>query len=119
MIFKREYSLNRVRDRITIREGGETLSLYVDCDANSIVPKLLNAERKIKELTKDAEATETDRENAARSFSEAIFGKEQTQALIDFYHNDYGCVVTICGMYFGDNKHGLCKKITKAQKKHL
>ena len=55
---------------------------------------------------------------AAREFSVAIFGEEQTEQLFDFYHGDENCVVTICGMYFGDPKNGLGKKITKAQKKN-
>lgn len=115
MLFRpKEYSLNRVRDNITIKEGEETLDLYVDCDAATIIPKLINARRKVSEVRTDS--TEEEQKEAAQALSCAMFGEDQTKKLIDFYHGDFGAVVTICGMYFS-SKHGLGEKITKAQKK--
>lgn len=109
----KELTLNRVRDRITIREGDETIDLYVDSDANTLIRRLQAAQE---ELTKvDENTSEAERQKAAGDLSVAIFGRPQTEKLLDFYHGDYGCVVTICGMYFGDHKKGLAKKITKVQ----
>lgn len=114
--FRHEISLNRVRDNITIREGDETLTLRVDSDANSIISRLRKAQKTVSEI--NGETTDAEREQAAHDLSEAIFGKQQTEKLFDFYNGDASCVVTICGMYFGDPKHGLGKKITKAQMKN-
>ena len=117
-LFRRnELSLNRIRDNIVVREGNETLDLFVDCDATTIIPNLLNAQREINKISKDADATDEERTNAAVALAASMFGEEQTKKLFEFYHGDASCVVTICGMYFGDAKHGLGKKITKAQKK--
>ena len=115
-IFKKEYTLNRVRDHITIREGKDTLPLYVDCDPGTIVYRIQKAQKTLTEIK--PESTREDRIKAANEFAVAIFGEEQAQQIFDFYHGDENCVVTICGMYFGDPKNGLGKKITKAQKKN-
>ena len=112
MFRRKVISLHRVRDRITIKEGSDELDLYVDTDATTLVHKL----KDIKQKLEDAE-TEEDRRAAAEEFSGAIFGAEQTRRLFDFYHDDYRCVITICGMYFSSPEYGLAKKITKAQKK--
>lgn len=114
--FKKEYSLNRVRDHITIKEGNDALPLYVDCDPGTIVYRIQKAQKVLTEIK--PESTREERIKAAREFSVAIFGEEQTEQLFDFYHGDENCVLTICGMYFGDQKNGLGKKITKAQKKN-
>ena len=112
----KEISLNRVRDSITIREGDEKLKLYVDSDANGIIRRIQAAQEALSAITD--ESMDTEREEAAKRLSDAIFGEEQTKKLVDFYHGDYGCVITICGIYFGDYKNGLGKKITKAQKRN-
>ena len=109
----KEITLNRVRDRITVREGNETIELYVDSDANTLIRRLQAAQKALTEI--DEETSEAERKKAAEGLSVAIFGQEQTEKLLDFYHGDYGCVVSICGMYFGDHKRGLAKKITKVQ----
>lgn len=114
-LFRREITLNRVRDNITIREGNETLTLRVDSDATSIVSRLRNAQEEMAAVRDDT--PETDAIRAARNLSESMFGKEQTDRLFEFYNGDASCVATICGMYFGDPKHGLCRKIITAQKK--
>ena len=106
-------TLNRVRDHITIREGDETLSLAVDCDARMLVSRIRKAQIQLTEANK-SESTDEDRQNAARAFSVAIFGEGQTDKLAEFYGWDYSCVMTISGLYF---EKRLCKKIIAAQKK--
>ena len=106
-------SLNRVRDKITVKEGNETLILNVDSDSRIIVTKIRQANELLAKAN-SKEAKEIDREIAARRFSEAIFGQEQTDKLMEFYNGDYSCVIMVCGMYF---EKRLCKKITAAQKK--
>lgn len=114
-LFQREYTLNRVRDKITVKEGNEVLPLYVDCDAATIIIKLQKANKALLDIKPEADR-ET-RIRAARELAVAMFGEEQAEQLFEFYHNDENCVVTICGMYFSDPVNGLNKKITKAQKK--
>ena len=114
-MFKKEYTLHRIRDRITIREGEDFIEMKVDSDANSLMHRIRKAQETLSAVKGDS--TDEEREKAAADLSEAIFGKEQTEKLAAFYGYDYNCVVTICGMYFADPKHGLAKKITKAQKR--
>lgn len=116
MKVKKVYSLNRVRDKITVKEGNETIQLYVDCDPNTIVHRIQKAQKTLLNIKPDSNREE--RIQAAKEFSVSIFGEEQTQQLFDFYHGDENCVVTICGMYFSDQKNGLGKKITQAQKRN-
>lgn len=106
-------TLNRVRDKILIKEGDESLVLKVDCDSRIIVTKIRQANELIVKANKE-NATELDRMVASEQFSEAIFGPEQTEQLMQFYNNDYSCVLTVCGMYF---EKRLSKKISAAQKK--
>ena len=56
----------------------------------------------------------TKRELLLDFFAGVIFGEEQAKALLDFYHNNAGCVVNVCGQYFSNRLRGL---IEKAQKK--
>lgn len=106
-------TLHRVRDTITVREGGEELTLKVDQDPRIMVVQIRNAQDRLNQANKP-EATDEDRERAARQFSNAIFGEAQTEKLAEFYSGNYSCVVTICGIYF---EKRLCKKIVAAQKK--
>lgn len=116
--FRRGYyiTLNRVHDKVNIREGSETLTLTVDNDANSLIKGLLKAQKRLSEINAE-ETTEEEQKKAAFDFAASIFGEIQAQRLFNFYNGDPRCVVTVCGMYFSDPKHGLGKKITKAQKK--
>lgn len=109
------FSLNRVRDHVTFREGNESISLYVDSDANTIVRRMQQAQEELQKI--NGESTQADRRRVAVQLSQAMFGEEQTDRLFEFYHDDENCVVTICGIYFADPKNGLGKKITAAQKK--
>lgn len=106
-------TLNRVRDRITVKEGDETLVLSVDSDARVIIKRIRNAQEKLVQAIKDS-ATDAEREKSTLEFSQAIFGEVQTRKLFDFYNGDYSCVMTICGEYF---EKRLRSKIIKAQKK--
>lgn len=116
MFRRKELTLNRVRDHITIREGNDTINLTVDSDANMLIHGVRMAQKTLQRIQE--EDNEELKKTAAEQLSTAIFGKEQAGLLLDFYGGNYGCVITICGMYFGDHKNGLGKKITKAQKKN-
>lgn len=114
-LFRKAYTLNHVRDRITVKEGNETIELHVDCDPKIIIHRIQKAQETL--LTINEKSSIEDRIKATRGFAVAIFGDEQTRKLFDFYHGDDNCVIAICGMYFKDQKNGLAKKITKAQKR--
>ena len=105
-------TLNRVRDKITVKEGNEELTLRVDKDPRVIAIELKTAQKALSEIKDDS--TAVSRIQAAKSLSEAMFGAEQTKSLFRFYSDDPGCVVTICGMYF---EKRLAKKIARAQMK--
>ena len=105
-------TLNRVRDHIIVREGTDELPLTVDSDARTIITRLQKANKALYEVNNDI--TDDAQYNAAYGLAEAIFGKEQADKLMAFYHDDPGCVVTVCGMYF---EKRLAKKITAAQKR--
>lgn len=107
-----EMTLNRVHDRITIREGEEKLDLTVSGDAMRIVAGLNKAQQKMKALTE--ESTDDEVMDAALYFAAVIFGKEQAEQLIAFYADDPGCVINVCGQYF---KERLAGKIAAIQKK--
>ena len=109
-IFK--ITLNRVRDRIVIREGDDELPLTVDSDARTIMARLQKANKALSQINDDV--TDEQRYNAAYGLAEAIFGKEQADKLMAFYNDDPRCVVTVCGIYF---EKRLGKKITAAQKR--
>lgn len=106
-------TLNRVRDKITVKEGDEKMILSVDSDARVIITKIRNAQEMLVKVNKP-EATDEERAAAAIEFSRAIFGPDQTDKLYQFYNWDYSCVITICGLYF---EKRLRKKIAAAQKK--
>lgn len=116
MFFRRELTLHRVRDHITIREGNDTISLTVDSDPNMLIRGVRTAQKTLQRL--QDEDLDDLKKIAAEQLSTAIFGDKQAKQLLDFYNGNYECVITICGMYFGDHKNGLGKKITKAQKKN-
>ncbi len=112
---RKSITLNRVRDRVVIREGDEKIILFVDDEINSLMRKIREAEKLI--ISINGESQKSERIYAARMFSEALFGEKQTKDLFHFYHENEDCVISICGIYFSDKKHGLSKKIAKMQKK--
>jgi hypothetical protein len=113
-MFKKGYtmSLNRVHDTLRVREGTEDIVLYVNQDPRRLVAGLNGAQARLKSI--DENTTEEEKLKIAKMFSSVLFGDEQTEKLSEFYHNDPGCIISVCGKYFSDR---LAKLITKAQKK--
>lgn len=109
MIFRHTISLNRVRDKVDVVESGNRLTLTVDDDASRIVKRLNLAQEALRNVSDSGEGVE----KAAHMLAEAIFGEEQEKQLFEFYGNDAGAVIDICGKYFATR---LGKLITKAQK---
>ena len=107
-------TLGRVYDKVTIREGGEKLTLHVNSDPSRIVVGLEQAQKRLHTITEDT--TEEELKEIALFFGGVIFGDEQAQSLLEFYYGDSSCVVAVCGKYFADR---LSKKITEAQKKKI
>jgi len=110
-----EISLHRVHDRVKITEGGDSLLLHVDADPMRMVAGLSQAQKIMQGLTE--ESTEDEQKNAALYFASVIFGKEQAEKLLDFYHGDAGCVYNACGQYFGKRLNKLIVAAQKKQKK--
>lgn len=109
-IFTPTMSLDRVRDKIDFAEGGERLTLFVDDDAPRLVIGITAAQKQIAELP--SEPTEDDLKSAATAFARAMFGPEQAQKIVSFYHENYIAVLSICGKYFTER---LSKKIAEKQ----
>ena len=107
-----EMTLNRVYDTVSIREGGQVLKLTVNGDSMRMVAGLNKAQKKMLELKDDA--TDEQVRECANYFASVIFGQEQAKELLDFYADDPGCVISVCGKYFTERLAG---KIAKAQKK--
>lgn len=114
-LFRRnEITLNRVHHTVTINENGERLKLVINADPMRLVAGLTKAQKKLNETVNKDEPTEDEIKEAAEYFATVILGKEQTDALFDFYAGDAACVINVCGQIFRDQ---LAKKIAKAQKK--
>ena len=106
------FTLNRVHDRVRIVEGDEKLELVVDGDPMRMVAGLNEAQKRLRGLTESS--PEEEQMGAARYFASVMFGEEQAQELIEFYHSDPACVINVCGRYFSSR---LAKLIEKAQKR--
>lgn len=113
--FRKGYkiTLNRVYDRVIIRENGETLALTVNGDTQRMVAGLTNAQHKMKEIANGEPTPEQTRE-ISQYFASVIFGVEQAKKLSEFYADDPGSVINVCGKYFRER---LVKLISKEQKK--
>ena len=105
-------SLNRVHDRVRITEGDEHIDLRVDADPMRMVAGLNEAQRRLKTITD--ESTEDERNAIAQYFAGVIFGGEQAENMMEFYHCDAACVINVCGRYFSGR---LAKLIEKAQRR--
>lgn len=105
-------SLNRIHDTVRITEGRDSLTLKVNGDPRRMVAGLSEAQKRLSAVNDNTTAEEI--HDAALYFSTVIFGEEQAQKLFDFYRNDSGCVINICGQYFAERLKTL---IIKAQKK--
>lgn len=112
MFKKYSLSLGRVYDKIRIKEGTDHLDLFVDADPQRMVAGLEQAQGMLKTITD--ETTEQQRRDIALYFAGVIFGAEQANKLLDYYHDDSNCVIMVCGRYFSER---LGKKIVKQQKK--
>lgn len=116
-LFRRnnEISLNRVHHTVYVNENGEKLKLVVNADPMRLVSGLTKAQAKLAEMVKDnREPEQEEMKEAAEYFAAVLFGKEQTEKLLDFYAGDAACVINVCGQIF---RTQLADKITKAQKK--
>jgi len=109
--FRREITPYSVEDKVTFRNVDKTLTLYVRSDAAGIVSRIIEAEKRMKEITIKSDTCQ--QVNVARFFAQSIFGEDQGNQLFDFY-NEPLAVLAVCGEYF---QKRLGKKITKAQKK--
>jgi hypothetical protein len=114
MLFHKGYelTLNRVHDKITIKEGDERIALTVNGDAMHMVAGLNKAQQKMKAITDDS--TDAEVKETAEYFAAVIFGREQATKLMEFYGDDPGCVINVCGQYFRERLAG---KIADVQKK--
>jgi hypothetical protein len=105
-------SLNRIHDKVQITEGEESLLLTVEGDAARMVAALTEAQKALKALNNDS--TDGEKQQAALTFAQSIFGNAQAAKLVEFYRGDALCVIDVCGRYFSER---LAKLISKAQKK--
>lgn len=97
--------------RAKARFDGE-LILHVDCDAGRLVVAIAKAQEEIANLKENN--TDEKRLEAVMGFAASIFGKEQAEKLMEYYHGDEASVMNVCGQFFSKC---LRKKITDAQKK--
>ena len=112
-MFGRRYtlSLNRVHDSIRVKEGNDTLDLTVDADPMRMVAALNKAQKILKGVNDNS--NEEDIKSAALMFASAIFGDRQAYQIMEFYHDDAGCVINLCGRYFADRLSGIITKVQK------
>lgn len=105
-------SLNRIHDTVQISEGNDSITLRVNGDPARMVAGLSEAQRRMAAVNEDTDPDEV--KKTAEFFAGVIFGTEQTKTLMDFYRQDAGCVINICGKYFSERLKTL---IIKAQKR--
>lgn len=87
---------NHLVEDLTIEDNGKTLDLKVDINVDAILQLYNNAQYRIAQAAhnakgaidkKDMDAVEEAMGDAVLSLFEVIFGKEQTQTIIEFYNN--------------------------------
>jgi hypothetical protein len=105
-------SLNRIHDTVRITEGSDSLILKVNGDPRRMVAGLNTIQKALQAIGDDT--PEDDIKKTATDFAAVIFGTEQAEKLLEFYHQDAGCVINVCGQYFANRLKLL---IVKAQKK--
>lgn len=105
-------SLGRVHGTLVIKEGFDKITLYVDADPMRLTAGLVQANREIQKWSD--KATPKQRKEMALDFASVMFGREQAQKLMDFYHGDATCVVSVCAQYFSGT---LSRLINKAQRR--
>ncbi len=106
------YTLHRVHDVITVREGGETIRLRVDDDAMRMTQKILLVQKELQAVPDTA--SEAERQAAILHFAAALFGEEQAQALLAFYGGAADCVLLISSRAFSER---IAPKINRAQRR--
>ena len=107
-------SLNRIHDTVKITEGQDHLVLKVNGEPRRMVAGLSQAQKMLTAIGDDS--TEEEVRKAAEFFSGVIFGTEQAAKLMEFYRNDCGCVINVCGRYFAERLKGLIIKAQKNEK---
>ena len=105
-------SLNRIHDTVRIKEGSDSLTLKVNADPGRMVAGLSEAQKRLTAVNDETNPDEITK--TAEYFAGVIFGTEQAKQLMEFYRNDAGCVINVCGQYFSERLKTL---IIKAQKK--
>lgn len=98
-----------VQDKVRF-DGG--LVLRVDGDAWKILFEVEAAGKAAQSLK--ADSPDEDKKKAAMRFATAIFGENQAEKLMNFYHGDAGSVLGVCGQYINNR---LIKRITRVQKR--
>lgn len=107
-----QISLGNVYDEVEVVRGDSTLLLSVDESPANLVRGLAKAHENLKVM--NADTPPEDWKSAALQLAVSIFGEEQGQKLLDFYHGDPFSVISVCTKYYAER---LRKKITDAQKK--
>lgn len=98
-----------VQDKVRF-DGG--LVLRVDGDAWKMLFEVEAARQAAQSLK--ADSPEDDKKKAAMRFATAVFGENQAEKLMNFYHGDAGSVLGVCGQYINNR---LIKRITRVQKR--
>ena len=87
---------NHIVEELQIEDNGQTLDLAVDINVDTMLKAYNNAQYKIAQASIDAKKA-TDKQNMEKAeeamgnaifaLFEVVFGKEQTDKIIDFYDN--------------------------------
>lgn len=112
-------SSNHVRDKVAFIEGTERLVLTVDVDPLGIIDEMTGIISELKGIdeksTDDAEFL-----RLARKMGVFMFGEEQTEKLVTFYHGNPKQLFSMVTRYFVERLNGLIvAKQKKVGKKRL
>lgn len=87
---------NHIVEDLEIEDNGKVLTLNVDINVDTILQAYNKAQYKIAQASEDAKKAVTEKDttlaevamgNAIFGLFEVVFGKEQTEKIIDFYDN--------------------------------
>ena len=109
---------HHVRDKVAFVEGNEKLVLYVDVDPLGFVAEMQKSVSELKSLNDNS----TDEEflSAAKDMAVKMFGEDQAQKLIEFYHCNPKQLFNVTSRYFIERLNGLISaKQKKLMKKKL
>lgn len=112
-------SSNHVRDKVAFVEGAERLVLTVDVDPLGIIDEMTGIIEELKGIDeKSADTGEFMR--LAKKMSIFMFGEEQTEKLVTFYHGNEKQLFSMVTRYFVERLNGLIvAKQKKTSKKRL